>query len=138
MPTAHPPVSQSEWDAALAAMTERERMVAAEMHELAAAPKRMPMERGGWARGVFDDGTMRLIDETYQRADAFLFGSQGTRVFPTGQSDATRGARRARRRSESGRWRARLRRHRRHELSSLGPCFEGGHAETRRRPLELS
>jgi len=74
MPTAHPPVSQSEWDAALAAMTERERMVAAEMHELAAAPKRMPMERGGWARGVFDDGTMRLIDETYQRADAFLFG----------------------------------------------------------------
>ncbi|HVL60467.1 MAG TPA: DUF899 family protein, partial [Microbacterium sp.] len=40
-------VSQSEWEAALAAMTERERKVAAEMHELAAARKRMPMVRVG-------------------------------------------------------------------------------------------
>jgi hypothetical protein len=41
MTLARPPiVSQTEWDAALAAMTERERTVAAEMHELAdqAAP----------------------------------------------------------------------------------------------------
>jgi predicted dithiol-disulfide oxidoreductase (DUF899 family) len=40
-----PVVSQAEWDAALAAMTERERTVAAAMHELAAARKRMPMVR---------------------------------------------------------------------------------------------
>jgi predicted dithiol-disulfide oxidoreductase (DUF899 family) len=38
-------VGQSEWDAALAAMTERERAVAAEMHALAAARRRMPMVR---------------------------------------------------------------------------------------------
>ena len=43
---AHPPVvSQAEWDAALAAMTEREQTVAAAMHELAAERKRMPMVR---------------------------------------------------------------------------------------------
>src|SRR4029078_4080016 len=48
MAIARPPVvSQSEWEAALAAMTERERKVAAEMHELAAARKRMPMVRVG-------------------------------------------------------------------------------------------
>ena len=43
---AHPPVvSQSEWDTALAAMLGREQTVAAAMHELAAARKRMPMVR---------------------------------------------------------------------------------------------
>src|SRR6185312_5172058 len=48
MAIARPPVvSQSEWEAALAAMTERERKVAAEMHDLAAARKRMPMVRVG-------------------------------------------------------------------------------------------
>ena len=46
MTVARPPVvSQTEWDAALAAMTEREETVAAAMHELAAARKRMPMVR---------------------------------------------------------------------------------------------
>jgi predicted dithiol-disulfide oxidoreductase (DUF899 family) len=46
MTLAHPPVvSQSEWDAALAAMTEREQAVAAAMHALAAERKRMPMVR---------------------------------------------------------------------------------------------
>ena len=46
MTIARPPVvSQTEWDAALAAMTEREETVAAAMHELAAARKRMPMVR---------------------------------------------------------------------------------------------
>jgi predicted dithiol-disulfide oxidoreductase (DUF899 family) len=46
MTLAHPPVvSQTEWDAALAAMTEREKAVAAAMHELAAERKRMPMVR---------------------------------------------------------------------------------------------
>ncbi len=45
-PPARPPVvSQTEWEAALAAMTDRERAVATEMHELAAARKRMPMVR---------------------------------------------------------------------------------------------
>src|ERR671910_781472 len=43
---ARPPVvGQTEWDAALAALLERERSVAAAMHELAAARKRMPMVR---------------------------------------------------------------------------------------------
>ena len=46
MTLAHPPVvTQTEWDAALAAMTERETAVAAAMHGLAAARKRMPMLR---------------------------------------------------------------------------------------------
>ena len=46
MTLARPPVvSQTEWDAALAAMTEREKAVAAAMHELAAERKRMPMVR---------------------------------------------------------------------------------------------
>ena len=46
MTVARPPVvEQSEWDAALAAMTKREQAVATAMHELAAARKRMPMVR---------------------------------------------------------------------------------------------
>ena len=46
MAVARPPVvSQTEWDVALTAMTEREKTVAAAMHELAAARKRMPMVR---------------------------------------------------------------------------------------------
>jgi predicted dithiol-disulfide oxidoreductase (DUF899 family) len=45
---ARPPVvSQTEWDAARTALLERERNVAAAMHELAAARKRMPMVRVG-------------------------------------------------------------------------------------------
>ena len=45
-PLARPPVvSQTEWDAALTSLLERERNVAAAMHELAAARKRMPMVR---------------------------------------------------------------------------------------------
>jgi len=46
MTVARPPVvSQTEWDAVLAAMTEREETVATAMQELAAARKRMPMVR---------------------------------------------------------------------------------------------
>ena len=46
MAPARPPVvSETEWRAALAAITEREETVAAAMHELAAARKRMPMVR---------------------------------------------------------------------------------------------
>ncbi|HJU47928.1 MAG TPA: hypothetical protein VJ689_07350, partial [Gaiellaceae bacterium] len=36
--------------------------------------RRGGFERGGWAMGVFDDETFTLIGETYQRAEAFLFG----------------------------------------------------------------
>jgi predicted dithiol-disulfide oxidoreductase (DUF899 family) len=46
MTFARPPVvSQTAWDAALKAMTEREKEVATAMHELAEARKRMPMVR---------------------------------------------------------------------------------------------
>jgi predicted dithiol-disulfide oxidoreductase (DUF899 family) len=46
MASARPPVvSQTEWDAALATITEREETVATALHELAAARKRMPMVR---------------------------------------------------------------------------------------------
>jgi dihydrofolate reductase len=38
-------------------------------------------ERGGWAMGVFDDETMTFITQTYQRADAFLFGRKTYEVF---------------------------------------------------------
>jgi dihydrofolate reductase len=36
--------------------------------------RRNGFERGGWAMGVFDDETGTFITQTYQRADAFLFG----------------------------------------------------------------
>ena len=32
------------------------------------------MERGGWARPLFDDEAMTFVQQVYQRADAFLFG----------------------------------------------------------------
>jgi dihydrofolate reductase len=38
-------------------------------------------ERGGWAMGVFDDETLTLINQTYQRADAFLFGRRTYELF---------------------------------------------------------
>lgn len=38
-------------------------------------------ERGGWARGKGDDGTRAFINETYQRADAFLFGRRTYDLF---------------------------------------------------------
>ena len=43
--------------------------------------RRSGFERGGWARGVFDDETLAFITETYQRADAFLFGRRTYDVF---------------------------------------------------------
>jgi dihydrofolate reductase len=43
--------------------------------------RRGGFERGGWAMGVFDDETMTFITETYQRADAFLFGRRTYDVF---------------------------------------------------------
>ena len=38
-------------------------------------------ERGGWARTVFDEESMAAVDETYQRADAFLFGRRTYELF---------------------------------------------------------
>ena len=46
MTVARPPVvPQAEWETALASLAEREAAVAAAMHELGAARKRMPMVR---------------------------------------------------------------------------------------------
>jgi dihydrofolate reductase len=38
-------------------------------------------ERGGWAMGMFDDETLAFITQTYQSADAFLFGRKTYEVF---------------------------------------------------------
>jgi dihydrofolate reductase len=43
--------------------------------------RRNGFERGGWARGAGDDETRELITETYQRADAFLFGRRTYELF---------------------------------------------------------
>jgi dihydrofolate reductase len=43
--------------------------------------RRNGFERGGWAMGVFDDETLAFITETYQRADAFLFGRRTYELF---------------------------------------------------------
>jgi dihydrofolate reductase len=37
--------------------------------------------RGGWAMGAGDDSTMTFINETYARADAFLFGRRTYELF---------------------------------------------------------
>src|SRR5215471_9715928 len=38
-------------------------------------------ERGGWAMGAGDSKTMAFINETYGRADAFLFGRRTYELF---------------------------------------------------------
>jgi dihydrofolate reductase len=43
--------------------------------------RRGGFERGGWAMGVFDNETMAFINQTYQRADAFLFGRRTYELF---------------------------------------------------------
>jgi dihydrofolate reductase len=43
--------------------------------------RRNGFERGGWALGVGDDETLAFITETYQRADAFLFGRRTFDIF---------------------------------------------------------
>jgi dihydrofolate reductase len=43
--------------------------------------RRSGFERGGWAMGVFDDESLTFINETYQRADAFLFGRKTYELF---------------------------------------------------------
>src|SRR4051795_4350244 len=39
------------------------------------------MERGGWARPLFDDEAMTFVQQFYQRADAFLFGRRTYELF---------------------------------------------------------
>jgi predicted dithiol-disulfide oxidoreductase (DUF899 family) len=75
MKVARPPVaSQTEWDAALATLLERERAVATSMHELAAARKRMPMvpiERDYEFEGP--DGRRSLLELFDGRSQLILY-----------------------------------------------------------------
>jgi dihydrofolate reductase len=43
--------------------------------------RRQGFERGGWARGAGDGDTVGFITQTYQRADAFLFGRRTYDMF---------------------------------------------------------
>jgi dihydrofolate reductase len=43
--------------------------------------RRSGFERGGWALGAGDDATRAFITQTYQRADAFLFGRRTYELF---------------------------------------------------------
>ncbi|GGS98152.1 deaminase reductase [Planobispora rosea] len=43
--------------------------------------RRSGFERGGWARGKGDDETRTFITQTYQRAEAFLFGRRTYELF---------------------------------------------------------
>jgi dihydrofolate reductase len=46
-----------------------------------AEDRRSGFQRGGWAMGVFDDETLAFITQTYQSADAFLFGRRTYELF---------------------------------------------------------
>ena len=46
--------------------------------------RRNGFERGGWARGKGDSETRTFISQTYQRADAFLFGQRTYELFARG------------------------------------------------------
>ena len=39
------------------------------------------LERGGWARPLFDSEALTFVEEMYQRADAFLFGRRTYDLF---------------------------------------------------------
>jgi dihydrofolate reductase len=43
--------------------------------------RRNGFERGGWARGKGDNETHAFINQTYQRADAFLLGRRTYELF---------------------------------------------------------
>jgi dihydrofolate reductase len=43
--------------------------------------RRNGFERGGWARGKGDNETVTFINQTYQRADAFLLGRRTYELF---------------------------------------------------------
>jgi dihydrofolate reductase len=48
--------------------------------------RRNGFERGGWARGAGDDETRTFITQTYQRAEAFLFGRRTYELFTSWES----------------------------------------------------
>jgi hypothetical protein len=75
MTIARPPVvSQTEWDAALAGMTEREEIVATAMHELAAARKRVPMVRVEHDYGFEGPDGRRSLPELFdERSQLILY-----------------------------------------------------------------
>lgn len=50
------------------------------------------MERGGWARPLFDDESLAYVGEYYQRADAFLFGRRTYELFLWSWGTGTWGA----------------------------------------------
>ena len=57
--------------------------------------RRNGFERGGWARGKGDNETQGFIKQTYQRAEAFLFGRRTYELFSFyswGSIDQMRGA----------------------------------------------
>jgi dihydrofolate reductase len=39
------------------------------------------IERGGWARPLFDNEAMAFVQQVYQRAEAFLFGRRTYELF---------------------------------------------------------
>jgi Bacterial protein of unknown function (DUF899) len=80
---ARPPVvSQTDWDAALTALTEHEEAVAAALHELAAVRKRMPMVRVEHEYEFAGPDGERSLPE--------LFAATAARVRPLGSGRATR------------------------------------------------
>jgi dihydrofolate reductase len=54
--------------------------------------RRSGFERGGWARGKGDDETRAFINQTYERADAFLFGRRTYEIFARGWGVMDRGS----------------------------------------------
>jgi dihydrofolate reductase len=57
-----------------------------------AEDRRTGFKRGGWARGKGDDETRTFINQTYERADAFLFGRRTYEIFARGWGVMDRGA----------------------------------------------
>jgi dihydrofolate reductase len=54
--------------------------------------RRSGFERGGWAMGKADDETRTFIGQTYQGADAFLFGRRTYGIFAAGWGAMDRGS----------------------------------------------
>ncbi len=54
--------------------------------------RRSGFERGGWAMGAGDDETRAFISQTYQGADAFLFGRRTYEVFASHWGRMDRGS----------------------------------------------
>jgi dihydrofolate reductase len=54
--------------------------------------RRNGFERGGWARGKGDNETAAFINQTYERADAFLLGRRTYELFARGWGVMDRGS----------------------------------------------